>query len=155
MKNIERTSTLIGFTYTSADVRVQARRQDSPPQFVEVEYDVRIVTDEPERRVDLLHRNLRQFGTVYNTLAAVCDARHGRRSHSGGVITAPAQPLVRNRCLPSCDRGLTVQVWLNQRGLNRRRCRRCFAEDVQPPRPGHTSRQRQPDAMTTAGSSNE
>ncbi|MGB3956079.1 MAG: OsmC family protein [Brooklawnia sp.] len=76
MKNIERTSTLIGFTYTSADVRVQARRQDSPPQFVEVEYDVRIVTDEPERRVDLLHRNLRQFGTVYNTLAAVCDV-HG------------------------------------------------------------------------------
>lgn len=76
MKNIERTSTLIGFTYNSADVRVQARRQDSPPQFVEVEYDVRIVTDEPERRVDLLHRNLRQFGTVYNTLAAVCDV-HG------------------------------------------------------------------------------
>jgi len=32
---------------------------------------MRLVTDEDERRVDLLHRNLRQFGTVYNTLAAV------------------------------------------------------------------------------------
>lgn len=27
--------------------------------------------------MELLHRNLRQYGTVYNTLAAVCDV-HGR-----------------------------------------------------------------------------
>lgn len=76
MKNIERSSKLMGFAYQSADVQVQARRQDTPPLFVEVEYQVRILTDEPARRVDLLHRNLRQFGTVYNTLAAVCDV-HG------------------------------------------------------------------------------
>lgn len=30
-----------------------------------------------QRHIELLHRNLRQFGTVYNTLAAVCDV-HGR-----------------------------------------------------------------------------
>jgi hypothetical protein len=35
-----------------------------------------VVTDEPERRVELAHRNLRNYGTVYNTLAAVCDV-HG------------------------------------------------------------------------------
>lgn len=76
MKNIERSSKLTGFTYQSADVQVHARRQDTPPRFVEVEYEVRILTDEPARRIDLLHRNLRQYGTVYNTLAAVCDV-HG------------------------------------------------------------------------------
>jgi hypothetical protein len=27
-------------------------------------------TDESDQRLDLLHRNLQQFGTVYNTLAA-------------------------------------------------------------------------------------
>jgi len=54
-----------------ADIDVTSRRQDSPPKFVEIECEMRLVTDEDERRVDLLHRNLRQFGTVYNTLAAV------------------------------------------------------------------------------------
>lgn len=80
MKNIERSSKLIGFEYSSAEIQVQARRQDAPPRFVGVEYEVRIVTDEPERRVELLHRNLRQYGTVYNTLAAVCEVR--------GTVTA-------------------------------------------------------------------
>ena len=85
MKNIERSSKLMGFSYESADVHVQSRRQDAPPRFVEVEYAIRIRTDEPARRVELLHRNLRQFGTVYNTLAAVCDVH--------GTITAlDAQP---------------------------------------------------------------
>jgi hypothetical protein len=30
------------------------------------------VTDESQRQVDVLHRNLRKFGTVYNTLAEAC-----------------------------------------------------------------------------------
>ena len=76
MKNIERSSQLMGFTYQSAMVRVEATRQDTPPRFTELEYRVDIVTDEPTRRVDLLHRNVRQFGTVFNTLAAACDV-HG------------------------------------------------------------------------------
>jgi hypothetical protein len=43
---------------------------------VEITYLMRIVTDEPERRLELVHRNLRNHGTVYNTLAAACDV-HG------------------------------------------------------------------------------
>lgn len=77
MKNLERSSALLGFRYQRAEVDVRARRQDVPPRFVELEYEIRLVTDEAERRVDLVHRNLQQFGTVYNTLAAVCDV-HGR-----------------------------------------------------------------------------
>jgi len=76
MKNLERSSAIMKFHYQRADIDVTARRQDNPPKFVEIEYEVRLVTDEDERRVDLLHRNLRQFGTVHNTLAAVCDV-HG------------------------------------------------------------------------------
>jgi uncharacterized OsmC-like protein len=72
LKNTERAGHLLGFHYESADVDVTTRRQDSPPQFVEITYELRLVTDEPARRVALLHRNLRQYGTVYNTLAAVC-----------------------------------------------------------------------------------
>jgi uncharacterized OsmC-like protein len=74
---------LLDFHYESAEVDVQSRRQDSPPQFVEIEYEIRIVTNENQRRVDLLHRNLSQYGTVYNTLAAVCNV------HGTVVATAP------------------------------------------------------------------
>ncbi len=32
-----------------------------------------MVTDEPAPRAAPLHRNIARFGTIYNTLAAVCD----------------------------------------------------------------------------------
>ncbi|MEO8261695.1 MAG: OsmC family protein [Pseudolysinimonas sp.] len=73
LKNLERAGQLLGFEYERAEIDVTAVRQDSPPRFVEIRYELRIATGEPERRIDLLHRNLRDFGTVYNTLAAVCD----------------------------------------------------------------------------------
>ncbi len=76
LKNLARTQDLIAFDYESADVEVVARRQDDPPKFVEITYTMRVFTDEPQRRVDLVHRNLRRYGTIYNTLAAVCDV-HG------------------------------------------------------------------------------
>ena len=77
LKNLERASQLLNFRYDRAEVDVIARRQDSPPQFVEITYEMRITTDEPQRRIDLVHRNLRKYGTVYNTLAAVCET-HGQ-----------------------------------------------------------------------------
>jgi uncharacterized OsmC-like protein len=72
LKNVERTSKLLGIRYAAAEVAVTANRQDAPPQFTKVTYELRLTTDEPEQRIDLLHRNLRKFGTVYNTLAAAC-----------------------------------------------------------------------------------
>lgn len=49
-----------------SSARFGERRESRPT------YEMRITTDEPPRRIDLVHRNLRKFGTVYNTLAAVC-----------------------------------------------------------------------------------
>jgi uncharacterized OsmC-like protein len=77
LKNLARAGALLPFRYEEAQVHVTARRQDAPPRFVEITYELRVVTDEPEQRVELLHTNLRKFGTVYNTLAAVCDV-HGQ-----------------------------------------------------------------------------
>ena len=76
LKNVERAGQLLPFRYERASVEVRARRQEAPPKFVEITYELQVVTDEPERRVELLHHNLRQYGTVYNTLAAVCEV-HG------------------------------------------------------------------------------
>ena len=77
LKNLERASRVLPFGYRHAEVDVTARRQDTPPAFVEIGYELRLDTDEPERRIQLLHYNLRRFGTVYNTLAAACHI-HGR-----------------------------------------------------------------------------
>ena len=76
LKNLERSGQLLDFRYESAEVDVIARRQDDPPKFVEIGCEMRIATAEPQRRIDLVHRNLRSKGTVFNTLAAVCDV-HG------------------------------------------------------------------------------
>jgi uncharacterized OsmC-like protein len=73
LKNVERFSHLLSFAYDGAEVTVEAERQDDPPRFTELTYELRIRTDESPHRVELLHRNLRRFGTVYNTLAATCE----------------------------------------------------------------------------------
>lgn len=76
LKNLARSRNLLEFRYDAAEVEVIARRQDSPPRFTEISYTLRVSTDETPHRVELLHKNLRKFGTVYNTLAAICDV-HG------------------------------------------------------------------------------
>lgn len=85
LKNLERAKAMMPFDYDSAEVDVKSRRQDAPPKFVEIEYEVRIVTTENQRRVELLHRNLSQFGTVFNTLAASCNVH-------GTVVAVPPSP---------------------------------------------------------------
>lgn len=72
LKNVARSSAMLPFAYESARVEVTMHRQDAPPRFTAIEYALYLVTTEPTHRVELLHRNLQKFGTVYNTLAAVC-----------------------------------------------------------------------------------
>jgi uncharacterized OsmC-like protein len=83
LKGIERSAQLMPFSFESADVDVVAERQESPPRFTRIRYELTVVTDESEHKVELLHENLRKFGTVYNTLATACDLdgtiRHHRR----------------------------------------------------------------------------
>ena len=84
LKNVERFSRILPFRYEGAAISVTAERQDVPPKMTRITYTLRLVTDESEHRVELLHRNIREHGTIYNTLAAVCAV-------SGEVVaTAPA-----------------------------------------------------------------
>ncbi len=72
LKNVERFARMLPFAYTTASIRVMLERQEKPPRITSVQYELHIVTAEPQHRVDLLHRNIVKYGTVYNTLAAVC-----------------------------------------------------------------------------------
>jgi uncharacterized OsmC-like protein len=73
LKNVERFSHLLPFRYTSASIEVSADREEAPPRIVRMRYRLRIVTEEPAHRVELLHTNLRKFGTITNTLGAACE----------------------------------------------------------------------------------
>jgi uncharacterized OsmC-like protein len=71
LKNVSRFSELLRFSYGDATIHVTAEREEgSPPRIARIHYRLNITTDEPERRVDLLRRNIERYGTIYNTLAA-------------------------------------------------------------------------------------
>jgi len=87
LKNIERYSEMLPFQYDVASVEVEAERQDTPPQMTLMQYRIEIATDEPDQRIELLHRNIRKFGTITNTLAAACELTGemvAHRSHPRG-----------------------------------------------------------------------
>lgn len=70
IKGIERIAPILGFSMRGVEVHVHGVRQDVPPRMESIEYEVIVDTDEPDRRLELLHQNLRKYGTVYNTIAA-------------------------------------------------------------------------------------
>ena len=72
LKNVERFAEMLPFRYDTASITVRAKRQQTPPRFTEIRYELALVTDEPPDRVDLLHRNIVKQGPVFNTLAASC-----------------------------------------------------------------------------------
>jgi len=69
LKGIERVTPLLGFSLTGAEVRLRGQRQDAPPKMVSVSYEIIIDTDETGQRLDLLHKNIRKYGTISNTVA--------------------------------------------------------------------------------------
>ena len=73
LKNVERFSQTLPFTYRAARVTVSAERQDSPPRFIRFTYRLELVTDEPPRRMALLQRNIEKFGTVSGSLGLAAE----------------------------------------------------------------------------------
>ena len=69
IKGIERVTPLLKFQLRGVEVHVHGVRQDVPPRLESIHYEIIVDTDEPDRRLDLLHDNVRKFGTVFNTVA--------------------------------------------------------------------------------------
>ena len=70
LKNIERTAPVIQFHYRGANVKVSGTRQDSPPKMARINYVIQVDTDENDRKLELMHKNICKYGTVYNTVSA-------------------------------------------------------------------------------------
>ena len=69
IKGIERVAPMSQFTFRGIEVRVHGVRQDVPPRMERIDYEILIDTDEPDRRLALLHDNVKKYGTVFNTIA--------------------------------------------------------------------------------------
>ena len=73
LKGTERVIPLLGFDLRGIEVSLHGIRHDSPPKMLRVTYDIVVDTDETDARLDLLHRNLQKYGTIYNTLAGATE----------------------------------------------------------------------------------
>ena len=69
IKGVERVTPMIKFELFGVEVKLHGVRQDSPPKMVSVDYEIIVDTDEDDRRLELLHTNVRKFGTISNTVA--------------------------------------------------------------------------------------
>lgn len=69
IKGIERAAPMIHFQFRGVEVQLHGVRQDAPPLMSSIDYEIIVDTDEDERRLELLHTNVRKYGTISNTVA--------------------------------------------------------------------------------------
>ena len=69
IKSIERVTPLLKFNLRGVQVRMHGVRQDVPPKMASIRYEIVVDTDESDQRLNLLHDNVKKFGTVFNTVA--------------------------------------------------------------------------------------
>ena len=84
IKGIERVAPMNRFKFRGVEVRLHGVRQDSPPFMSSITYELIVDTDEDDRRLDLMHHNVRKYGTVSNTIAAATKLE-GRIVRAGNV----------------------------------------------------------------------
>jgi uncharacterized OsmC-like protein len=73
IKGIERVVPILKFQLRGVEVRVHGVRQDVPPKMESIRYEIVVDTDEEDRRLALLHENVKRYGTVFNTVATGTD----------------------------------------------------------------------------------
>jgi uncharacterized OsmC-like protein len=69
IKGIERVAPMLHFSFRGVEVKLRGVRQDAPPLMVRIDYELIVDTDEEDHRLDLLHANVRKYGTISNTVA--------------------------------------------------------------------------------------
>lgn len=75
IKGIERVTPILKFRLQGVHIRLHGVRQDVPPRMESIGYEILVDTDETDKRLELLHENVRKFGTVFNTVAPGTELR--------------------------------------------------------------------------------
>jgi uncharacterized OsmC-like protein len=72
LKNVERFSIMMNFDYSKAEITVSATRLEKPPRMDEIIYELSVYSQDSSLNIDLLHQNIENFGTIFNTVKASC-----------------------------------------------------------------------------------
>jgi uncharacterized OsmC-like protein len=68
IKGIERVAGTLGIEYNTVNVSLTAHRPVDEARIDDITYVIRIGTKADQAKLDLLHKNLMKFGTIYNTV---------------------------------------------------------------------------------------
>lgn len=69
IKGIERVTPILKFSLHGVEVHIEGVRQDVPPKLESITYKIIVDSDESDHRLELLHENVKKYGTVFNTVA--------------------------------------------------------------------------------------
>ncbi len=69
IKGIERVAPTLNFELAGLTVELEAARPDTEARIEWIRYRIVIETLEEDRRLDLLHDNVKKFGTIFNTVS--------------------------------------------------------------------------------------
>lgn len=72
LKNIERFSELMHFSYEKTYLSVKATRLEHPPRMEHVSYELLIYSQDEKLNLKLLKKNIEKFGTIFNTVKQSC-----------------------------------------------------------------------------------
>ena len=72
LKNVERFSGLMNFSFQKTDITVTATRLDKPPRMDHINYVLTIYSNDEKLNIALLKKNVEKFGTIYNTVKLAC-----------------------------------------------------------------------------------
>ena len=70
IKGAERALPVLHFELKGMEVQLHGTRQDVPPRITEIDYEIIVDTKEDDHRLELLHTNIRKYGTISNTLTS-------------------------------------------------------------------------------------
>ncbi|GAA5219977.1 OsmC family protein [Membranihabitans marinus] len=73
LKNVERFSGILKYTYSKATIEIKATRHESPPRMEDIIYDLTLYSEDKKIKVDLLKKNIERYGTIYNTVKLSSD----------------------------------------------------------------------------------
>ncbi len=73
LKNVERFSGMMRFSYEKAELTVNAERLENPPRMDHLTYELTIYTQDEKLNSALLKKNIEKFGTIYNIVKQVCE----------------------------------------------------------------------------------
>jgi uncharacterized OsmC-like protein len=72
LKNVERFSIMMKFTYIKAAVSVTALRTEKPLKMDNLNYKLTVFSEDENLNLSLLKKNIEKFGTIYNTVKLSC-----------------------------------------------------------------------------------